>query len=265
VDTSSGQTKLDNLRRQCRNRRHAKLPIPPEEMRRDAFQPLSLMKSRTRWVIVDTETDGLYDPIHIVELAAQLMEGWDPVGKPFRMLLNHGVPIPADVVAIHGYTREFLKANGGDPLYVYELFREYARDYPLVAHNLSFDWNRCLTPEWARLGIPRIGQRGFCSMTLARRLIPETRSCRLDVLKQHFHLRPLQSHRAENDVLAVVDLFQAVYRPRLEPAGLDTFQAVARFSKRSPVAKCLETIRNAALENGGTKTGATRPQHLPGP
>jgi DNA polymerase III epsilon subunit-like protein len=217
------------------------------------------MKSRTRWIIVDTETDGLYEPIHVVELAAQLMEGWDPVGKPFRMLLNHDVPIPPEVVAIHGYTRPFLKKYGAAPLGVYELFRNYARDYPIVAHNLSFDWNRCLTPEWARLGIPRIGQRGFCSMTLARRLVPETRSYRLDALKQHFNLRPLQSHRAENDVLAVVDLFHGVYRPRLEPAGLDTFQSVATFSRCAPVAKCWETIRNASVGNGAATGAPTQP------
>ena len=32
------------------------------------------------WVIVDTETDGLYEPIHVVELSAQLMRGWEAVG-----------------------------------------------------------------------------------------------------------------------------------------------------------------------------------------
>jgi DNA helicase II / ATP-dependent DNA helicase PcrA len=203
------------------------------------------MKNNTCWVIVDVETDGLYEPIHVVEVAAQLMKGWEPVGQPFRRLLNHDVPIPAEVVAIHGYTQRFLRENGHDPFHVYELFREYAQDYPVVAHNLSFDWNRCLVPEWARLGIPEIGRRGFCTMTLARRVIHETRTCRLEVLKERFRLPSRQSHRAENDVLTVVDLFERVYRPRLEPVELDTFKSIAAFSRRSPVARCLETIRKA--------------------
>src|SRR6185369_9964737 len=38
------------------------------------------MKNAT-WVIIDTETDGLLDPIHVVEIAAQRMNGWDPVGE----------------------------------------------------------------------------------------------------------------------------------------------------------------------------------------
>ncbi len=52
------------------------------------------MKSGNRWVIIDTETDGLCAPIHVVEICGQLMEGWTPIGTPFRMLLNHDVPIP---------------------------------------------------------------------------------------------------------------------------------------------------------------------------
>jgi DNA polymerase III epsilon subunit-like protein len=156
--------------------------------------------------------------------------------------LNHNVPIPSEVVAIHGYTQRFLREHGLDPFHVYELFRDYAQDYPMVAHNLSFDWNRCLVPEWGRLGISEIGRRGFCTMTLARRLVHGTGTYRLEVLKECFGLSSRQSHRAENDVLTVVDLFKQVYRPRLESADLDTFKSIAAFSRRTPVAKCLELI-----------------------
>jgi len=199
----------------------------------------------TPWVIIDTETDGLYEPIHIVEIAGQLMDDWNPVGEPFRMLLNHDVPIDPAAIAIHGYTREYLREHGQEPLQVHEAFRQYAKDYPLVAHNLSFDWNRCFEPEWARLSIPRIGQRGFCCMMLARRLVPEVQSYRLDVLKEHFQLTNTRSHRAQNDVLTVVELFQKIYRPRLASAKLDTFNEVSAFAKRTPVAKCLDLIRSA--------------------
>jgi len=197
----------------------------------------------SRWVIIDTETDGLMPPIHVVELCGQMMEGWEPAGEPFQMFLNHEVPIPAETVAIHGYTRGFLRKHGREPRAVHEAFREFARDLPLVAHNLSFDWDRCLEPEWARLGIPRIGRRGFCCLMLARRLAPESRSCRLDALKQYFRIVPSRSHHARNDVLAVVELFQKVYRPRLELAGYDTFDSVAAFASLRPIRKCVELIK----------------------
>lgn len=171
------------------------------------------------------------------------MEGWQPVGQPFRMLLNHDVPIPYEATAIHGYTREHLRRHGQDPRLVHTAFREYACDYPLVAHNLSYDWDRCLEPEWARLGMPAAGRRGFCAMMLARRVAPETRSYRLDVLKALFRLTQTQSHRAQNDVLTLVELCQKVYRHRLESAGLDTFEAIASFAQRTPIAHCHRILR----------------------
>ena len=197
----------------------------------------------THWVIVDTETDGLFEPIHVVELSAQLMNGWEAVGTPFRMLLNHEVPIPAEATAIHGYTREHLRRHGHDPCTVHELFREYARDYPIVAHNLSFDWDRTLAPEWARLGVARVGTRGFCTMMLARRLDLAVSSYRLDVLKRRFELSASRSHQALNDVLTVVELFHKVYRPRLESAGFSSFDTIAAFSRKTPVARCWDAIR----------------------
>jgi putative phage-type endonuclease len=201
----------------------------------------------SRWVIIDTETDGLTDPIHVVELSGQIMDGWEPVGEPFQMLLNHNVPIPPEATAIHGYTEDYLREHGHKPSHVYEAFREYAQDFPLVAHNLSYDWNRCLIPEWSRLGVPQVGQRGFCCMMLARRLVPEVSSYRLDALKKCFRLSESRSHQAKNDVLTVVELFQKVYRQRLESAGFDTFDSVAAFAKRTPVAKCLDIIRGAGM------------------
>src|SRR5206468_9818216 len=121
--------------------------------------------------------------------------------------------------------------------------REYARDYPLVAHNLSFDWNRCLTREWQRLRLQPFGQRGFCCMMLARRVAPEPSSYRLDVLKDFFQLSASQSHRASNDVHTIVELFRRVYMPRIQSAGLDTFDSVAAFAKKTRIAKCPDLIQ----------------------
>ena len=100
------------------------------------------------WLIVDTETDGVMKPIHAVEIAAQRMRGWRREGEPFGILLNHDVPIDPGAQAVHGYSREFLRRHGVCPYQAHAAFRDYAGDLPLVAYNLSFDWNRVLAPEW---------------------------------------------------------------------------------------------------------------------
>ena len=211
------------------------------------------------WLIVDTETNGLYPPIFVLEIAAQRMIGWEPAGEPFRILLNHDVPIDPAAQAIHGYSREFLREQGDDPVFAHEAFRTYAGDLPIVAYNVSFDWDRVLLPEYRRLRVPVAGSRGFCAMTLARRLIHETGNHRLETLKNHFSLHAGPSHRGLNDVLSVVALFRGVFRERLEPAGIVGFDSVARFSRKTPVAGCQAIIRQA-LEPGSAPVAPVVPK-----
>ena len=116
---------------------------------------------------MDTETDGFIEPVHVVEIAAQRMRGWQRDGEAFRVLLNHDVPIDPMAEALHGYSREYLREHGQEPETAHGRWREYAADQPIVAYNITFDWNRALEPEYARLGLPPAGRRGFCAMTLA--------------------------------------------------------------------------------------------------
>ncbi len=111
----------------------------------------------TEWVIIDTETDGLYFPIHVVEVAAQRMRGLAPDGEPFQVFLNHNIPIPPEAHAIHGYTRDFLSEHGVTPQLAHNRLRDYIGSRAVSSHCLSFDWNRVLLPEWNRLGVAPSG------------------------------------------------------------------------------------------------------------
>lgn len=204
----------------------------------------------TEWLIVDTETDGLMDPIHVVEIAAQRMNGWEPVGERFRVLLNHNVPIPPAAVAVHGYTEEFLRRHGEKPHVAHAQFHDFAQGLPIVAHNLSFDWNRALEPEWRRLGLAPAAQRGFCSLMLSRRVVDGARSYSLDALREMFSISTNHAHRAFGDVDAVVELFTHVFRPKLEGAGIDSFDGVMEFACKTPVAKCLCQFRVQPANSG---------------
>lgn len=197
------------------------------------------------WVIIDTETSGLMPPICAVEIAGQRMKGWEPDGPHFRSLLNHDVEIEPMAESLHGYSREYLRQHGQDPKKAHRAFHEYAEDLSIVAYNISFDWNRVLEPEYKRLNVRQTGTRGFCAMTLARRVINDTDNHRLETLKDHFKLSAEQSHKGLNDVAVVVTLFSKIFRDRLTPAGIVGFDKVAAFSKKVPVAKCLEELRCA--------------------
>jgi len=194
------------------------------------------------WAIIDTETSGLMPPICAVEIASQRMKGWEPAGEPFRVLLNHDVEIDPMAESLHGYSQEYLRQHGQDPKKAHRAFHDYAEDLPIVAYNISFDWNRVLEPEYKRLNVPQTGKRGFCAMTLARRVINETDNHRLETLKDYFKLSTEQSHKGLNDVAVVGSLFSKVFKNRLTPAGIVGFNNIAAFSRKVPIAKCIAEL-----------------------
>ena len=201
------------------------------------------MNPNESWLIIDTETSGLRPPIYAVEIAAQRMRGWEPDGEPFRVLLNHNVPIEPGAQALHGYSRDYLRKNGAAPADGHAAFRLYAENLPVVAHNLPFDWDRVLLPEWERLGLPNAGRKGFCSLTLARRVIPETPNYKLETLNIVLALTPSKLHGAMPDVQALVKLCCEYYAPRLNRGGIDGFENVAIFARKTPISKCRSIVQ----------------------
>ena len=177
------------------------------------------------WVVIDTETNGIQAPIYVVEIGAQKMKGWLPDGPPFRRLLNHNANISPEASRVNGYTREILERDGDDPLAVYRDFAAYAGGLPVVAYNLAFDWDQVLLPEWQRMGLGPIGQRGLCALELARRLVDPVPAgnCKLQTLRQFYRLPERGAHTALGDVQTVVDLLGTVLRPLAEARGLHTW------------------------------------------
>ena len=188
---------------------------------------------KEKWVIVDTETTGLSAPIRVVEIAAQVMDGWTPVGEPFSRLLDHGIDVPEASTRIHGYTRDILERDGVQPARAYEALREVVETLPLVAYNLPYDWDDVLVPEWKRLGVNPVGSRGFCALRLAQRLLDPVPAgnCKLQTLRRYYGLPERAAHSAAGDVLTVVDLFLQVLRPIAEARGLQDWETLAAFAE----------------------------------
>jgi len=184
------------------------------------------------WILLDTETTGLSAPIFVVDLAAQRMCGWQPDGEPFRRLLNQNEDIPAEASRVHGYTREILERDGEPPLQVYREFAEYVGNLPLVSFNLKYDLDEVLKPEWKRLRISPISSAGLCALRLAQRLLDPVPAgnCKLQTLRQYYHLPERGAHTALGDVQTVADLFANVLRPIAEHRGLDTWEKLVVYT-----------------------------------
>jgi DNA polymerase III epsilon subunit-like protein len=219
------------------------------------------MEDNTEWVILDTETDGFAYPIHAVEIAAQRMRGTERDGEPFRVFLNHQIPIPPLATSIHGYDQGFLEVNGIDPRAAYEQLRSYIGSRPVTSHFLRYDWNAVLLPEWRRLRIPQVGQPGLCSWNLSRRVLQECRSHRLDVLRDTFGLPVVGAHTAIGDIEAVLLLLTGCVFPRLQRIGLNSYNDFFEFSLEKPVFRCHCLIEGKDYAAELARVDSERKQH----
>lgn len=136
--------------------------------------------------VIDFETTGL-SPAQgdrATEIAAVLLEDGKMVDR-YQSLMNAGVRIPSYIEALTGISDSMIrKAPKADD--VMQEVSDFVGDYPLVAHNASFDckfWDA----ELARINRTR-PQPFACSMLLSRRLFPQAPSHKLGVLIEYANL-----------------------------------------------------------------------------
>jgi DNA polymerase-3 subunit epsilon len=185
------------------------------------------------WILIDTQTSGSKRPIHVIELAAQKMQGWERNGDPFRRLMNHKLLIPVEESSMHGYTQSVLERDGDPPDEAYRDFEGYVEGKPIVAYDLAHQWGQVLVPEWERLGIPQIGVPGFCAYLLAQRLLDPVPagSCKLQTLRDYYRLPGHGDCSAMGGVDTVIDLMQQVLRLIAEERSLDDGEALTNYTK----------------------------------
>jgi DNA polymerase-3 subunit epsilon len=162
-----------------------------------------------REIVLDTETTGL-DPFQghrVVEISCIELVNRIPTGQSFHCYLNPERDVPAEAVAIHGLSTDFLK----DKPFFLEVVEEliaFIGDAPLVAHNAMFDLG-FLNAELERAGkmlMPR--ERAVDTLLLARRKYPGAPN-RLDDLCVRYGID--NSQRTKHGALLDAELLAEVY------------------------------------------------------
>ena len=162
-----------------------------------------------REIVIDTETTGL-DPLdghRIVELGAVELVNRSLTGQTFHCYLCPQRDVPADAVAVHGLTTEFLADK---PLFaaVADEFLAFVGDAPLVAHNAGFDI-ALLNAELKSTAKPPIApEREIDTLVLARRKHPGGHNT-LDDLCSRYGVD--RSRRTQHGALLDAELLAAVY------------------------------------------------------
>lgn len=136
--------------------------------------------------VIDFETTGL-SPAQgdrATEIAAVILEDGKVVDR-YQSLMNGGVRIPSFIESLTGISNDMIR-NAPPAAEVMREVAEFVGDYPLVAHNASFDckfWDA----EIARIQRSRT-QEFLCSLLLSRRIFPQAPSHKLGALVEYANL-----------------------------------------------------------------------------
>ena len=162
-----------------------------------------------REIVLDTETTGL-DPKsgdRLIEVGCVELLNRIPTGREFHRYVNPERDVPAEAVAVHGLSGEFLKDK---PLFaqVAEELLEFIAEDGLVIHNAVFDIG-FLNAELSRLSHPPITMdRVTCTLQLARRRHPAGPNS-LDALCKRYGID--NSKRSKHGALVDSALLAEVY------------------------------------------------------
>ena len=169
-----------------------------------------------REIVLDTETTGL-DPAaghRIVEVACLELLNHIPTGREYQTYLNPERDVPADALAVHGLTAEFLsdKPRFAD---IADALLQFIADAPLVIHNAEF----------LRLGRPPLTGTGIVdTLQIARQKFPGAPAS-LDALCRRFAIdnSTRTKHGARLDTELLADVYLELMGGR--QAGLELMTA----------------------------------------
>ena len=158
---------------------------------------------------MDTETTGM-DPFtgdRIVEIGCVELVNHIPSGNHYHVYINPERDVPAEVVAVHGLTEEFLKDHKTFAE-TYTDFLDFIADAKLVIHNAEFDM-KFINHHLQEMGAPAIpNTRVIDSLMMARQKFPGS-PANLDALCKRFEID--NSNRTLHGALLDSELLAEVY------------------------------------------------------
>ncbi len=199
------------------------------------------------YAIIDVETTGGQARFErVTEIAIVLHDGRQVVDT-YSTLLNPERSIPWNITQLTGIDDRMV-ANAPKFYEVARKIVEMTEGAVFVAHNVTFDYN-FIREEFARLGFT-FSRQQLCTVRLARKVFPGLPSYSLSNLKQHFGIRSDRAHRALDDTLATVTLFEHILAAQ---TGASTIKSLVNQGIREtklPISITLERLHSIPEECG---------------
>ncbi|MCB9988024.1 MAG: DNA polymerase III subunit epsilon [Rhodospirillales bacterium] len=162
-----------------------------------------------REIVLDTETTGI-EPAEghrLIEIGCVELDNHIPTGRIYHQYINPERDVPAEAVAVHGLTEDFLKDK---PVFsqIFDEFIDFCGDARLVIHNAEFDM-KFINAELKTVGYPTIPMKqAFDTLKMAREKFPGS-PANLDALCRRFGID--NTNRTLHGALLDAELLAEVY------------------------------------------------------
>lgn len=189
--------------------------------------------SRT-YIAIDLETTGL-NPSRdrILEIgAAKVVDG--VVTDTYSVFVDCGVRVPEYITNLTGITDEMAQSGISTEHAMKEIV-DFCRDYEILGHNVLFDFS-FLKRNAVNLNLT-FEKNGIDTLRIARCFLPELPSRSLEALCGHYGIDREHKHRALDDAIATVVLYERLREEFYEKAP-EVFAAkplIFKVKKQSPI------------------------------
>lgn len=192
----------------------------------------SALLRELEFVVLDVEAaQERKRPARIIEIGAYRVRGGEVLDE-FETLINPETSVPKFLANLTGISDEMLTSAPRFADIVRD-FLNFIGDSVLVAHNANFDLpllNREINRIFAG---HRMRNPHLCTVDLARRLMPQLESHRLDSVAAYFRIDIPRRHRAADDALATARVFLRLL-DYLTENGIGTLADARRFQTKLP-------------------------------
>lgn len=162
-----------------------------------------------REIVLDTETTGMdpYNGDRIVEIGCIELVNHLPTGRHLQLYIHPEREVPAEAIAVHGITNEFL-ADKPTFSEVYMEFVDFIKDAKLVIHNAEFDM-KFINYQLKDMGHPPLPWANVIdTLAMARQKFPGS-PANLDALCRRFSID--NTERTYHGALLDSELLAEVY------------------------------------------------------
>lgn len=165
----------------------------------------------SNYVIVDIETSGLSpEKNEIIEIGAVKVIN-NEIVDTFNMFVKSVIPISSVIEKLTGISNQLLEIEGQEPSHVLLQFNTFIENYPLIAHNSSFD-KGFIDQALIMNSMDPINNVWIDTLAIAKQNVSDIKSYSLKALTEHFKIESETTHRGISDCLATKSLYDKLIK-----------------------------------------------------